>query len=366
MRSQSQQCSVNCVCFCSFRFNFDGTHLIVPSQSMRVSLQILTIIMSDPCEIRFVTEPSEARNAVIFVRSKPYDVSSRQHLSKPVYKPGESESCYLGFDHTSTSTVSPILRNRVKSLTTTDIFCTLVPEPRSRKFSAPDLGTAEKQKIDQIHNCPNYFPQSYLQQRKRYLIADPNHNYEDSCCFSQCRYEDEESTFALDKFWLLQRGSCHKPALQQTNCKPARRKNEIYLVLDEGLYCSRNGNRNIQRISSSTRSISKTPACRRSRRSSRRESQPLGLQVPAVVISRQSSATSDTSGDSVDSRRRPIADPESDSAYEHTSNHPAVDTDKRRRLIVSVFTAFVILPVALAVLIISATLSIGAGGIGSA
>jgi hypothetical protein len=68
----------------------------------------------------------------------------------------------------------------------------------------------------------------------------------------------------------------------------------------------------------------------------------------------------------VDSRRRPIADPESDSAYEHTSYHAAEDTDKRRRLIVSVFTAFVIMLVALAVLMISATLSIGAGGIGSA
>jgi hypothetical protein len=68
----------------------------------------------------------------------------------------------------------------------------------------------------------------------------------------------------------------------------------------------------------------------------------------------------------VESRRRPSADPESDSAYEHTPYHAAEDTDKRRRLIISVFTAFVIMLVALAVLMISATLSIGAGGIGSA
>lgn len=332
---------------------------------MTVSLQALTIIMSDLCEIHFVTEHSEARCEII--RSKPDDVSSRQHLSKPVYKPEESKSCYLGLEHTPNSTVSPILRNRVKSLTPTEIFCTLVPEHRSRKLSAPELGTAEKQKKDHIHICPNCFPTSDLRQRKGHLIVGPNDNYGENCFFCQCHYENEETTLALDKFWLLQRDSCHEPVIQQTNRRPARRKNEMYLAVDEGLYCNRNGNRNIQRrlSSASTRSISKTPACRRSRRSSRRESQPLGLQVPAVVISRQSSATSDTSGDSVDSRRRPSADPESDSAYEHTSYHAAEDTDKRRRLTVSVFTAFVIMLVALAVLMISATLSIEAGGIGS-
>jgi hypothetical protein len=68
----------------------------------------------------------------------------------------------------------------------------------------------------------------------------------------------------------------------------------------------------------------------------------------------------------VDSRRRPSADPELGSAYEETSYHTAEDTDKRRRLIISVFTAFVIMLVALAILMISATLSIGAGGTGSA
>jgi hypothetical protein len=51
----------------------------------------------------------------------------------------------------------------------------------------------------------------------------------------------------------------------------------------------------------------------------------------------------------VDSGRRPSADPE----------HTAKDTEKRRRLIVSVFTAFVIMLVALSLLI-------SAGGIGPA
>jgi hypothetical protein len=62
----------------------------------------------------------------------------------------------------------------------------------------------------------------------------------------------------------------------------------------------------------------------------------------------------------VDGSREMIADPETDSAFEQMSYHVVEASDKRRRLIVSVFTAFVIILCALAVLMVSATLSIGA------
>jgi hypothetical protein len=76
-------------------------------------------------------------------------------------------------------------------------------------------------------------------------------------------------------------------------------------------------------------------------------------------------STSDRCAVTVDGRRRNSADPESDSAYEETPNYIAEASDKRRRLIVSVFTAFVIMLLALAILMISATLSIRAGATGS-
>jgi hypothetical protein len=67
----------------------------------------------------------------------------------------------------------------------------------------------------------------------------------------------------------------------------------------------------------------------------------------------------------ISSKRRISADPESDRAYEDKAFNVVDISDKRRRLIVSLFTAFVIMLVAVAVIMISATLSIGAGSTGS-
>jgi hypothetical protein len=80
-------------------------------------------------------------------------------------------------------------------------------------------------------------------------------------------------------------------------------------------------------------------------------------------------SASDRSGDNnavtvSSSSRRVIADPESDNAYGDTAYNVLV-SDKRRRLIVSLFTAFVVMLIAVALIMISATLSIGAGGFDS-
>jgi hypothetical protein len=65
------------------------------------------------------------------------------------------------------------------------------------------------------------------------------------------------------------------------------------------------------------------------------------------------------------SRRRVSAVPDSDSAYEETSYHIVEVSDKGRRLVVYVFTAFIITLFAPAIPMISATLSFGSGATGS-
>jgi hypothetical protein len=78
-----------------------------------------------------------------------------------------------------------------------------------------------------------------------------------------------------------------------------------------------------------------------------------------------SDRSGDNNADTISSNRRVIAHPESDSTYDDTAYNVVGASDKRRRLIVSLFTAFLFMLVAVAIIMISCTLSIGAGGTGS-
>jgi hypothetical protein len=229
------------------------------------------------------------------------------------------------------------------------------------------------------HHIPMYANNLHIlhpQQRKKHLIG-PHLYYRDRCnC--QYRHVGEETPRELDEFWPLRRDSHEElPSansaiyiLEQSKLQSERRGNVTYLADDETLRGKRNTHNKTKRrcSTSDTRSTNKMPGHQRSRQSPRRNSQQLGSRKTDVTIYSEMSS-SDRSGNNntvtISSNRRVIADPESDSAYEDTANNVVSASDKRRRLIVSLFTAFVIMLVAVAIIMISATLSIGAGGIGS-
>jgi len=261
-------------------------------------------------------------------------------------------------------------------LTPTEFLHTVVQEGTSRKLSAPELGMAEKCKENQILMYANNFHILHQQQRTKHLIV-PHLYYRDRRNF-QYRHVGEESPLALDEFWLLGRDSHEElPSansaiyiLEQSKLQSERRGNVTYLAVDETVCGKRNTHKKTKRrcSTSDTRSTNKMPDHQRSRQSPSPNSQQLGSQKTGVPIYSEMSA-SDRSGDNntvtISSNRREIADPESDSAYEDTASNVVSASDKRRRLIVSLFTAFVIMLVAVAIIMISATLSIGAGGTGS-
>jgi hypothetical protein len=337
--------------------------------------------MTESCEISFAVEPREVRNEGNI--SKPGDVTSREGLAKVAYKPGKSKSLsrslHLEHTYTSTCTQTERLRSRIKSLTPTDLLHTPVREARPRKLSAPELGMAEKHNEGQIQMYTNNFHMLDSQQGTKHLITGPHLYFGDRCCYCQYRHEREESVLELDEFWLQRRDSREElPSansaifiLKGTKYQSARRRSVMCLADDEPVCGKSNTNTKTKRrhSKSSTRSTSKMPGYRRSRQSLRRKSQLPDGQTTAVTINRQMSTTSDTSGGSsavaVSSKRRVSADPESGRAYEDMAHNVVDVSDKRRRLIVSLFTAFVIMLVAVAIIMISATLSIGAGGIGS-
>ena len=334
--------------------------------------------MTDSREISFTKEPREARNEGTI--SKPGDVTSKECVPKVVSKPGKfkSLSTSLHLEHTSTCTCTQTgrLGSRVKSLTPTEILHTVVQEGTSRKLSAPELGTAEKYKEHQMLMCANNFHILHPQQGTKHLIGPRLYNRDR--CYCQYRHLGEESPLELDEFWLLRRDSHEeRPSansaifiLEQSKFQSERRRNVTYLAVDETVCGKRNANSKTKRrySTSGTRSTNKMLGHQRSRQSLRRNSQPLGSRKSGVPMYSEMSA-SDRSGDNntvtISSNRRVIADTESDSAYEDTAYNVVSASDKRRRLIVSLFTAFVIMLVAVAIIMISATLSIGAGGTGS-
>lgn len=336
--------------------------------------------MTESCEISFAIEPREVRNEGNI--SKTGDVTSRELSAKVVNKPGKSKplSCSLHLEHTSkcTSTQTERLRSRIKSLPPTEILYTLVREARSRKLSAPEIGMAEKHKEGQIHRYTNNFHALDTQQGTKRLITFPHLYYGNRCCYCQDRHEREESLLELHEF-LLQRRDSHEElpsansaifVLKETNLQSAGRRSVTYLADSEPVCGKRNtDSKAIRRHSTSnTRSTSKMPGYRRSRRSLRRKSQFPDSQTNAVAINRQMSTSDALVGSgavAISSKRRISADPESDRAYEDKAFNVVDISDKRRRLIVSLFTAFVIMLVAVAVIMISATLSIGAGSTGS-
>lgn len=341
---------------------------------MGSSLQVLTVNMTESSEISFAIEPPETRNEVHV--SKPGDDTSRKSLSKVIYRTGKSKlpSSFLLREHNSTRTrtQSRRLRRRVKSFT----LHSPAREARPRKLSAPELGTSEKHTEDQIHMYANVLDS---QQGKRHLITGAHLCYRDRCCYCQYHEERKESPREFEELWLLKRGS-HKERRsansvifipEQTKLQYARRGSVMYLG-EEPACGKRNTNSKTKRrhSTSSTRSTCKTPGYWRSRQSLQRESQLPDGKTTAVAMNRQMSTTGDMSGGSgavaLSSRWRVSADPESDSACEETSHNAVQVTDKRRRLIVSLFTTFVIMLVAVAIIMIAATLSIGAGGTGSA
>ena len=323
-------------------------------------------------------EPREARDEGSI--SKPGDVTSKECLQKVVYKPGKSKSLSssLHLEHTSacTCTQTGRLGSRVKSLTPTEKIHTLVQEARSRKLSAPELGTAEKYKEYQILMHVNNFHILHPQQGTKHLIG-PHFYYEDRC-YCPYRQEGEESPLELGEFWLLRRDSHEElPSansatliLEQPKLQSERHRNVTYLAVDETICDKRKANSKTKRRCSTpgTRRTSKMPGHQRSRQSLRRKSQQPGSRKTGVPINRDISAR-DRSGDNnaltFGSSRRVIADPESGIAYEDTAYNVVDASGKRRHLIVSLFTAFVIMLVAVAIIMISATLSIGAGGNGS-
>jgi hypothetical protein len=143
-----------------------------------------------------------------------------------------------------------------------------------------------------------------------------------------------------------------------------------YLAVDETVCGKRNANSKTKRrcSTSGTRNTNKMPGHQRSRQKLRRNSQQLGSRKTGVPIYSEMSASDRSGGNNTvtfSSNRRVIADPESNSVYEDKAYNIVSASDKRRRLIVSLFTALVIMLVAVAIIMISATLSIGAGGIGS-
>ena len=334
--------------------------------------------MTDSCEICFTKEHREARNEGTI--SKPDDVTSKECLPKVVHKPGNSKSLStsLHLEHTSicTCTQTGRLGSRVKSLTPTEISHTVVQGGKSRKLSAPEMGIAEKYKEHQRHMYANNFHILHPQQRKKHLIG-PHLYYEDRC-YCQYRHVGEEPPPELDEFWLLRRDSHEELRsansailiLEQSKLQWERHRNVTFLAVDETVCGKRNANSKTKRrcSTSGTTSSSKMPDHQRRRQSLRRNSQQLGSRKTSVPIYSEMSP-SDRSGDNntvtVSSNRRVIADPESGSAYEDTAYNVVSASDKRRRLIVSLFTAFVIMLVAVAIIMIAATLSIGVGGTGS-
>jgi hypothetical protein len=334
--------------------------------------------MTDSCEISFTKEPREVRNGDTI--SKPGDDTSKEYSPKVVYKRGKSKSLStsLHVEHTSTRacTQTGRLRSRVKSLIPTEILNTVVQEGTSRKLSAPELGMAEKYKEHQILMYTNDFHILHPQQGTKHLIGP--HLYYGDRCHCQYRHVGEESPLEPDEFWLLRRDTHEElPSansaifvLEQSKLQSERRRNVTYLAGDETVCGKRNANSKTKRrhSTSGTRNTSKMPGHQGSRQSLRRNSQQLGSRKTGVPIYSEMSA-SDRSGDNntvtISNSRRVFADPESDSAYEDTAYNVVSASDKRRRLIVSLFTAFVIILVAVAIIMISATLSIGAGGTGS-
>jgi hypothetical protein len=142
-----------------------------------------------------------------------------------------------------------------------------------------------------------------------------------------------------------------------------------YLAVDETVCGKMNANSKPKRRCSTpvTGSTSKMPGHQQSCQPLRRYSQQLGSRKTSVPIYSEMSVnyrSDDNNAVTVSSSRGVIADPESDCAYEDTA-YNALVSDKRRRLIVSLFTAFVIMLIAVAIIMISATLSIGAGGFDS-
>jgi len=334
--------------------------------------------MTDSCEISFIEEPREARSEGTI--SKPSDAVSNECLPKVVYESGKSKSLSvsLHLEHTSTYTCTQTgrLGSRVKSLTPTEILHTAVQEGTSRKLSAPELGMAEKYKEHQVLMYANNFHILHPQHGTKYLIGP--HPYYGDRCYSQYCQVGEESPLELDEFWLLRRDSHEElPSansaifiLEQSKLQSERRRNVKYFAADGTVSGKRNANSKTKRrcSTSGARSSSKMPGHQRSRQSLRRNSQQLGSRKTGVPIYSEMSA-SDRSGDNnavtISSNRRVIADPESDSAYKDKAYNVVSASDKRRRLIVSLFTAFVIMLVAVAIIMISATLSIGAGSTGS-
>lgn len=347
---------------------------MAPSQSPRDSLQVTTI-MTDLSEVRLAIEPCEARNEVM--GSNPEDLSSRQHSSRVMFKPEhpKSLSCSLRLDTVAACTHTRRFRSRVKSLTPTEVVHQLSPEARPRKLSAPQLGTAEsRQKESQIHISPSNFPLPDPHQVVRRFVSGQNLHCGERCCSCHRGHEDNETSLALDEFWMLQKDSRQErersPTFIVQRKKHIRLSCETYLTFDEPFGGNRYRNKTQRRHSSSSARITdRTPACRRSRRSLRQEKQPAGCHQPSVAMSRRMSTCEKplwNGAVTVGGRKRVSAGPESDNVYEETQYYTFEASDKSRRLIVSVFTAFVIMLVALAILMISATLSIGVGGIGSA
>lgn len=334
--------------------------------------------MTDSCEVSFTKEPRYARNEGTI--SKPGDVTSKECSPKVVYKPRKSRSLSssLHLEQTSTCkcTQTGRLGSRVKSLTPTELLHKVVQESTPRKLSAPELGMAEKCKEHQILMYANNFHILHPQQRTKHLIG-PHLHYRDRCnC--QYRHVGEESPLELNEFWLLRRDSHEElPSansaiyiLEESTLQSERRGNVTYLAVDETVCGKRNTHNKTKRrcSTSGTRSTNKMPGHQRSLQSLRWNSQQLGSRKTGVPIYSEMPA-SDRLGDNntvtISSNRRVIADPESDSANEDTTYSVVSASDKRRRLIVSLFTAFVIMLVAVAIIMISATLSIGAGGTGS-
>jgi hypothetical protein len=334
--------------------------------------------MTDSCEISFSKEPREARKEGTI--SKTGDVTSKESLPKVVYKPGKSKSLStsLHLEHTSTCTCTQPgrLGSRVKSLTPTEILHTIMHEGTSRKLSAPEMGMAEKYKEHQRHMYANNFRILHTQQGTKHLIG--LHLYCGERSYCQYRLVGKELPPELDEFWLLRRDSHEEVRsansaifiLEQSKLQSERRRNVTYFAVDETVCGKRNANSKTKRrcSTSGTRSTSKMHGHQRRRQSLRRNSQQLGSRKTDVPIYSEMSA-SDRSDDNntvtISSNMRVIDDPESNGAYEDTAYNVVSASDKRRRLLGSLFTAFVIMLVAVAIIMLSATLSIGAGGTGS-
>ena len=268
--------------------------------------------MSESCEFRFTVDPP--------VEDRVPSASSEQHVVEICQDDSKTSSRSLGLDVSAD--------NEIVVVASADGNEKLRP----RKLSAPELGRTSSKRRKSTAN--SYFQPEVHQIARRLSSASPTQNC--SC--------HEPTVLPLDEFLLLhQNGDDSVVIIQPAAC--LRRTSETFSGHDN-YFTGANSKRKLS--TRSNRSMRRRPSSL-NRRPSR-----LNRQLPAM--SQQLPSASDVTVPSgIDTRR--ISEG-SDVIYAHKPLITDEESEKRRRLIVSVFSAFVVLLIALAVLMIIATLSI--------